>query len=203
MLIFLFFVGVKGDETRNRTDTTRSRMESSKATASTAISTTSTTSSAKSKILPVVLLSAIPLNLWNGKEKVNIKKRTQPYERTSCTNCNKQTGNQQSTNTIVASSEQTSNYSSAIKVSNMFQSPMFILPILSTKSAAMQAKSLPNIFNNQQQQLSTIYHAKKMVADESNRVRGSFISLHYDLKVSVSSDTQQYVIDKFKAYWNL
>lgn len=157
-------------------------MESSKANASTAISTTS--SSPKSKILPVVLLSAFPLNLWNGKEKVNIKKRTQPYERTSCTNCNKQTSNQQPMNTgtnIVPSSttKTETSFSSAIKVSSMFQSPMLILPILPTKTAAVQAKSLPNIYNNQQQQpFSTIYHAKKVLADETSlvRIRRDFLS---------------------------
>lgn len=143
-------------------------MESSKAIASTAISTT--TSSTKSKILPVVLLSAIPLNLWNGKEKVNIKNRTQPYERTSCTNCNRQTSNQQSTSTRTTQASTETSYSSAIKVSSMFQSPMLILPILPTTNAAVQAKSLPNIFSNQQP-FSTIYHAKKMVADETSRVR--------------------------------
>jgi hypothetical protein len=162
-------------------------MESSKANASTAISTTS--SSPKSKILPVVLLSAFPLNLWNGKEKVNIKKRTQPYERTSCTNCNKQTSNQQPTNTgttRVPSSTTETSFSSAIKVSSMFQSPMLILPILPTKTAAVQAKSLPNIYNNQQQQqqpFSTIYHAKKVVADETSRVRirrDFFLSFFYE-----------------------
>lgn len=148
-------------------------MESSKTNASTAISTTSSSSS-KSKILPVVLLSAIPLNLWNGKEKVNIKKRTQPYERTSCTNCNKQTSNQQSLSAekAVASTTTDTILSSAIKVSSMFQSPMFVLPILPTKTA-VQTKSLPNISNNQQQQLfSTIYHVKKgAVANETSRVR--------------------------------
>lgn len=149
-------------------------MESSKTNASTSISTTS--SSPKSKILPVVLLSAFPLNLWNGKEKVNIKKRTQPYERTSCTNCNKQTSNQQPMNTETTLPSSTTkaetSFSSAIKVSSMFQSPMLILPILPTKTAAVQAKSLPNIYNNQQQQpFSTIYHAKKVEANETSRVR--------------------------------
>lgn len=168
-------------------------MESSKVNASTAISTTS--SSPKSKILPVVLLSAFPLNLWNGKEKVNIKKRTQPYERTSCTNCNKQTSNQQPTNTgttRVPSSTTESSFSSAIKVSSMFQSPMLILPILPTKTAAVQAKSLPNIYNNQQQQpFSTIYHAKNVVADETSRVRirRDFFSFFYEQKNFFPSDT--------------
>ena len=167
-------------------------MESSKANASTAISTTS--SSPKSKILPVVLLSAFPLNLWNGKEKVNIKKRTQPYERTSCTNCNKQTSNQQptnigTTNSVPSSTTKTeTSFSSAIKVSSMFQSPMFILPILPTKTAAVQAKSLPNIYNNQHQQqpFSTIYHAKKVGADETSRVR---IRRDFFLFMSFPSDT--------------
>lgn len=150
---------------------TQIRMESSKANASTAISTTS--SSPKSKILPVVFLSAFPLNLWDAKEKVNKKKRTQPYKRTSCTNCNKHTSNQQPTNIVPSlTTKAETSFSSTIKVSSMFQSPMLILPILPTKTAAVQDKSLPNVCNNQQQQpFSTIYHANKVLADKTSLVR--------------------------------
>jgi hypothetical protein len=148
---------------------------------------TATSSSSKSKILPVVLLSTIPLNLWNGKDgsKVNTSRnhRTQPYERTSCSNCNKQTGNQQTTTSCEsASSASSSVFSSAIKVSSMFQSPMLILPIVPAKTnssssssastaAAMQAKVLPNIIYNHQQQHQqqplSVYHA----SETANRVR--------------------------------
>lgn len=139
----------------------------------------SSTVTSKPKILPVVLLSSIPLKLFSsGKEKrygkVNIRlNRTQPYEadnqrslseRTSCSNCNKQTNNQ------------SSSISSTIQaVSSMIQSPMLILPIVSaatTKSAISQAKIHSNVYCNhqhqQQQQLhQPVYFAAKKV-DELN-----------------------------------
>lgn len=154
------------------------------------------TSSQKSKILPVVLLSTIPLNLWNGKNdrgnsKANIKNyRTQPYslltsERTSCSNCNKHTGNQKTSTNCETTSSASSVFSSAIKVSSMFQSPMLILPIVPAKSSSAAAstassvsKALPNIiYNNQQQQyqqqqpLSVYHHAKRVADETNNRVR--------------------------------
>lgn len=139
----------------------------------------SSTVTSKPKILPVVLLSSIPLKLFSsGKEKrygkLNIRlNRTQPYEadnqrslseRTSCSNCNKQTNNQ------------SSSISSTIQaVSSMIQSPMLILPIVSaatTKSAISQAKIHSNVYCNhqhqQQQQLhQPVYFAAKKV-DELN-----------------------------------
>lgn len=132
----------------------------------------SSTVISKPNILPVVLVSSIPLKfLSSGKEKshgkVNIRlNRTQPYvadnqrsssERTPCS-CNKQTNNQSISSTIQA-------------VSSMIQSPMLILPIVSaatTKSASSQAKILSNVYCNHQQQLhQPVYFAAKKV-DELN-----------------------------------
>lgn len=138
------------------------------------------------KILPVVLLSSIPLKLLSsGKEKrhgkVNIRlNRTQPYddnqrslsERTSCSNCNKQTNNQ------------SSSISSTIQqaVSSMIQSPMLILPIVSaatTKSGISQAKIHSNVYCNHQQQLhQPVYFAAKK-ADELNICRVREISCSF------------------------
>lgn len=148
----------------------------------------------KPKILPVVLLSSIPLKLLKNERigKVNIRQnhRTQPYstdnqrslnERTSCSNCNKQTNNQSSSTSIADENRGTSLSSSIQTVSSMIQSPMLILPIVtattSNKSASSQAKIRSNVYCNHQQQLlhqqpvffasSTAAIAKKK-ANESN-----------------------------------
>lgn len=122
----------------------------------------------KPKILPVVLLSSIPLRLVNGggkeERKINIRQnRTQPYENdnhrslsergTACSNCNKQTSNQSSSS------------KGSETLAGMFQSPMFILPIVSTKSAISQAKIHSNVYGSQHHQ-PVFYSAKK--ADESS-----------------------------------
>lgn len=127
----------------------------------------------KPKILPVVLLSSIPLRLVSGggggkeERKTNTRQqnRTQPYtaiendnqrslsERsTSCSNCNKQTGNQSSSR-------------GSGTLADMFQSPMLILPIVSTKSAISKFHS--SVYGSQQQHHQPVYYAAKK-ADEAN-----------------------------------
>lgn len=129
----------------------------------------------KPKILPIVLLSSIPIRLVNGaggkeERKKNIRQnRTQPYttivndnqrslseRNTSCSNCNKQTNNQ-------SSSSKGSN-----TLAGMLQSPMLILPILSTKSAISQAKIHSNVYCNQQQHHKTVYYSAAKKEEESN-----------------------------------
>jgi hypothetical protein len=121
----------------------------------------------KPKILPVVLLSSIPLRLVSGgggreERKINLRQnRTQPYtsdnqrslsERsTACSNCNKQTNNQSSSS------------KGSETLAGMIQSPMFILPIVSSKSTKIHS----NVYGNQQQHHQPVYYAAKK-ADESN-----------------------------------
>lgn len=118
----------------------------------------------KPKILPVVLLSSIPLRLVSGggggreERKINLRQRTQPYtndnqrslsERsTACSNCNKQTSNQSKDSETLA---------------GMIQSPMLILPIVSSKSTKLHS----TLYGNQQQHHQPVYYAAKK-ADESN-----------------------------------
>lgn len=115
----------------------------------------------KPKILPVVLLSSIPLRLVKGgREKINLRQnRTQPYtndnqrslsERsTACSNCNKQTNNQSSSS------------KGSETLAGMIQSPMLILPIVSSKIHS-------NFYGNQQQHHQPVYYTAKKAADESN-----------------------------------
>lgn len=134
----------------------------------------------KPKILPVVLLSSIPLRLVKGgreERKINLRQnRTQPYtndnqrslsERsTACSNCNKQTNNQSSSK-------------GSETLAGMIQSPMLILPIVSSKIHS-------NVYGNQQQHHQPVYYTAKKAVDESNsgscRVREiscSFFVLKY------------------------
>lgn len=126
----------------------------------------------KPKILPVVLLSSIPLRLVSGggggkeERKTNTRQnRTQPYptfendnqrslsgRSTSCSNCNKQANNQFS-----------SSSKGSEALAGMIQSPMFILPIVSAKATKIHS----NVYGNQQHHHQPVYYAAKK-ADEAN-----------------------------------
>lgn len=157
----------------------------------------------KPKFLPVVLLSTIPLKLLRAGSsssgncgieerngKVNTRhNRKRPYERdeadnerslsierTSCSNCNKQTNNQSSVVSSTSSGGGGDCRKKQAAISSMIQSPMLILPIVT--SATNKSSTQVNVFCSQQQQKQqqlhhpAVYFAAKKAADESNGCNG-------------------------------
>lgn len=119
--------------------------------------------------------STIPINIFNGKVETGLKiqikaNRSIPYpislnekssaaSKKSCTNCiNKQIRN------LTTSDEQ---ISSDLPVSNMYNSPVLILPFVAAKPASQfQRKALATVHS----QPSSLFHQHAKNLEDTNRV---------------------------------
>jgi hypothetical protein len=175
----------------------------------------------KPKIVPVVLFSTIPLKLLSADSskieerngKVNTRhNRKRPYEhdeadnecslsneRTSCSNCNKQTNNQSSfvSSTSGGGGDSGKKKEAKTAISSMIQSPMLILPIV---TSAPNKSTQVNVFCSQQQQQQkqqqlhhpVVYFAAKKAVDESNGCNGGSNALCGVREISCSFQHTNY-----------
>lgn len=120
--------------------------------------------------------SSIPINIFNGKVKTGLKihiksKQTLPYSlllngkptdrnKKPCTNCSSQR-----IRNLTTSGKQ---ISSDLTVSNMYNSPMLILPFVAAKSTSqIQQKALPSMYNPP----ASLYHQHVKNSEDTNRNR--------------------------------